>query len=246
VYLGAPVATPVDPRHRLVTTKYNPARTWTPENAVGIGGAYLCVYGMEGPGGYQFVGRTCQMWNRFFSTPDFPGETRWLLRFFDQIRFYPVSEQELLDFRDAFPRGKVRLRIEDTVFRMADYRRLLEENRASIDAFKAKQQAAFEAERERWAKLPPVVEPEPPAPTAAGADDRVPAGATAVRAQVPGSVWQLLVALGDSVRAGDKIAVLETMKMETPVLAPADGVVKMVACAKGELVVPGQVIVALA
>ena len=63
VYLGAPVATPLDPRHRLVTTKYNPARTWTPENAVGIGGAYLCVYGMEGPGGYQFVGRTCQMWN---------------------------------------------------------------------------------------------------------------------------------------------------------------------------------------
>jgi urea carboxylase len=48
VYLGAPVATPLDPRHRLVTTKYNPARTWTPENAVGIGGAYLCVYGMEG------------------------------------------------------------------------------------------------------------------------------------------------------------------------------------------------------
>ncbi|MEG1157413.1 MAG: carboxyltransferase domain-containing protein, partial [Acinetobacter sp.] len=37
VYLGAPVATPLDPRHRLVTTKYNPARTWTPENAVGIG-----------------------------------------------------------------------------------------------------------------------------------------------------------------------------------------------------------------
>ena len=29
VYLGAPVATPLDPRHRLVTTKYNPARTWT-------------------------------------------------------------------------------------------------------------------------------------------------------------------------------------------------------------------------
>ncbi len=61
VYLGAPVATPVDPRHRLVTTKYNPARTWTPENAVGIGGAYLCVYGMEGPGGYQLFGRTIQM-----------------------------------------------------------------------------------------------------------------------------------------------------------------------------------------
>ena len=61
VYLGAPVATPMDPRHRLVTTKYNPARTWTAENSVGIGGSYLCVYGMEGPGGYQFVGRTLQI-----------------------------------------------------------------------------------------------------------------------------------------------------------------------------------------
>jgi len=63
VYLGAPVATPIDLQHRLVTTKYNPARTWTAENSVGIGGAYMCVYGMEGPGGYQFVGRTVQVWN---------------------------------------------------------------------------------------------------------------------------------------------------------------------------------------
>ena len=89
VYLGAPVATPVDPRHRLVTTKYNPARTWTPENAVGIGGAYLCVYGMEGPGGYQFVGRTVQMWNTYRSTREFEPGTPWLLRFFDQIRLLP-------------------------------------------------------------------------------------------------------------------------------------------------------------
>ena len=90
VYLGAPVATPLDPRHRLVTTKYNPARTWTAENSVGIGGAYLCVYGMEGPGGYQFVGRTLQMWNRYREGADFNGKP-WLLRFFDQIKFYPVS-----------------------------------------------------------------------------------------------------------------------------------------------------------
>src|SRR4051794_34326743 len=105
VYLGAPVATPIDPRHRLVTTKYNPARTWTPENAVGIGGAYLCVYGMEGPGGYQFVGRTCQMWNRWRQTDDFTEGRPWLLRFFDQIRFFPMGEAELLDFREDFLRG---------------------------------------------------------------------------------------------------------------------------------------------
>jgi urea carboxylase len=87
VYLGAPVATPLDPRHRLVTTKYNPARTWTPENAVGIGGAYLCVYGMEGPGGYQLVGRTTQIWRR---RRPFADGSPWLLRCFDRIRWHPV------------------------------------------------------------------------------------------------------------------------------------------------------------
>lgn len=71
---------PLDPRHRLVTTKYNPARTSTAENSVGIGGAYLCVYGMEGPGGYQFVGRTLQMWSRYHEVADFAGKPR-LLRF---------------------------------------------------------------------------------------------------------------------------------------------------------------------
>ncbi|MFX0590996.1 carboxyltransferase domain-containing protein, partial [Glaesserella parasuis] len=96
VYLGAPVATPLDPRHRLVTTKYNPARTWTAENSVGIGGAYMCIYGMEGPGGYQFVGRTVQIWNRFRRGGLF-AENPWALRFFYRIRWYPVSAEELLD-----------------------------------------------------------------------------------------------------------------------------------------------------
>ena len=112
VYLGAPVATPLDPRHRLVTTKYNPARTWTPENAVGIGGAYMCVYGMEGPGGYQFVGRTVQMWNRYRQTANFIDEKPWLLRFFDQIKFYEVSADELHQMREDFPRGRVELKLK--------------------------------------------------------------------------------------------------------------------------------------
>ena len=150
VYLGAPVATPLDPRHRLVTTKYNPARTWTPENAVGIGGAYLCVYGMEGPGGYQFVGRTVQMWNRYRQTAEFRDGKRWLLRFFDQLRFYPVSAEELLRLRAEFPYGKASLRIEPTMLRLRDYRQFLATNAQSIAAFKARQQAAFDAERERW------------------------------------------------------------------------------------------------
>ena len=150
VYLGAPVAVPLDPRHRLVTTKYNPARTWTPPNVVGIGGAYLCIYGMEGPGGYQLFGRTVQVWNSFPRSPEFL-EHPWLLRFFDQIRFFPVSHAELTDWRRDFPYGRRPLRVEAETFRLTDYQRFLEAEHSSIEAFQATRRAAFDAEREEWA-----------------------------------------------------------------------------------------------
>jgi urea carboxylase len=149
VYLGAPVATPLDPRHRLVTTKYNPARTWTPENAVGIGGAYLCIYGMEGPGGYQFVGRTVQVWNREKRGPHFTEP--WMLRHFDQIRWFPVEADELLEMRHAQATGDLHIETEDTTFRMADHRRFLDDNAGSIGRFQRQQRAAFAIERQAWA-----------------------------------------------------------------------------------------------
>jgi len=146
VYLGAPVAVPLDPRHRLVTTKYNPARTWTPENAVGIGGAYLCVYGMEGPGGYQLVGRTTQVWN--------PGRiaegTPWLLRCFDQLRFFPVGAEELEHRRAALLAGELEPETEPTSFRLADHIQFVQENAGTIATFRRRQQAAFGAERDAW------------------------------------------------------------------------------------------------
>ena len=53
----------------------------------------MCIYGMEGPGGYQFVGRTTQVWNHCNpgDARSFEPATPWLLRYFDRIRFYPVS-----------------------------------------------------------------------------------------------------------------------------------------------------------
>ena len=150
VYLGAPVATPLDPRHRLVTTKYNPARTWTPENAVGIGGAYLCVYGMEGPGGYQFVGRTVPVWYLDVPTPGDEPDVPWLLRPFDQIRFHPVEADELLDLRGRAKAGELELTIEPTTFRLADHLAFLDAEAEGIAAFRTEQRAAFDAERDRW------------------------------------------------------------------------------------------------
>ncbi len=155
VYLGAPVAVPLDPRHRLVTTKYNPARTWTPENAVGIGGAYLCVYGMEGPGGYQFVGRTTQVWNHRYpeTTPGFDPDHPWLLRFFDRIQWYPVGADELLDMRADVAAGRGNsVRITDGSFSLAEHDKFLAENAADIAATRASMEIARGEERQRWSE----------------------------------------------------------------------------------------------
>jgi urea carboxylase len=240
VYLGAPVATPVDPRHRLVTTKYNPARTWTPENAVGIGGAYMCVYGMEGPGGYQFVGRTVQMWNRYRQTASFRDGKPWLLRFFDQVRFYPVSEDELLAHRRDFPLGRFDVRIEETSFSLREYNAFLREEEASIGAFKTRQQAAFEAERERWKTTGQADWTSEEAAGNAGAEAELPDGASWLSAVVPGSVWQIVVQAGQPVREGDTLAILESMKMEIAVKATSDGVLAEWLVGEGKPVAAGQ------
>ncbi len=151
VYLGAPVATPLDPRHRLVTTKYNPARTWTAENSVGIGGAYLCIYGMEGPGGYQFVGRTTQVWSRYRHSAPFEPGSPWLLRFFDRISWYPVTADELLELRADLAAGRGSIDITEGTFSLADHERFLADNADSIADFRERQSAAFAAERAAWA-----------------------------------------------------------------------------------------------
>jgi urea carboxylase len=260
VYLGAPVATPVDPRHRLVTTKYNPARTWTAENSVGIGGAYLCIYGMEGPGGYQFVGRTTQVWNRFRRAGLF-AEQPWALRFFDQVQWYPVSAEELLDLRAETEAGRGHVDVTDGWFDYREHARFLAANAASIAAFRARQSAAFTAEKERWRAAGEFDRAEPePAPVGgpggaggvreAGAGDpdeavRLPAGATGVTAPFIASVWQVDARPGMRVVRGEKLAALEAMKMETIIIAPHDGTVAEVYTVPGAQVAAGQVMLAL-
>ncbi|VTM44437.1 Urea carboxylase [Klebsiella quasipneumoniae] len=101
------------------------------------------------PGGYQFVGRTLQMWSRYHEVADFAGKP-WLLRFFDQLRFYPVSAEELLEIRRDFPLGRYPLRIEHSTLRLAEYQQFLAREAQSISAFRDHQQRAFNDERERW------------------------------------------------------------------------------------------------
>lgn len=244
VYLGAPVATPLDPRHRLVTTKYNPARTWTAENSVGIGGAYMCIYGMEGPGGYQFVGRTLQMWNRYRAVEAFGGQP-WLLRFFDQIRFYPVSAEELLRIRRDFPLGRYPLKIEETELRLSDYQDFLAAEADSIDAFRRQQRGAFDAERQRWIESGQAHFESEEVAADLGEDTPLGAGQHGIESHIAGNLWQVSVAEGTRVEAGDVLVILESMKMEIPLTAPVAGVVKEVRAQPGSPVRAGQRVVVI-
>ncbi len=242
VYLGAPVATPIDPRHRLVTTKYNPARTWTAENSVGIGGSYLCVYGMEGPGGYQFVGRTLQMWNRYDKTAAF--EKPWLLRFFDQIRFYEVSHDELSRIRKDFPKGRYPIRIEESSFSLGDYQEFLDTHQAEIENFRQHRQKAFDAELANWhatGQFNYEVKEE----VEEVSEHNWPEESLVIDSPITGSVWQTQVAVGQQVKAGECLMILESMKMEIPVFASTDGCVTHLLLDNGQRVNAGQALVVL-
>lgn len=245
VYLGAPVAVPLDPRHRLVTTKYNPARTWTPENAVGIGGAYLCVYGMEGPGGYQFVGRTVQMWNTFRETNNFEAGKPWLLQFFDQLQFYPVSEAELLNMREEFPRGGFTVEVEETTFHLGTYLDWLNSIAEESGSFRAQQQGAFQAERDYWKELGIAEYVSEPEAAAASEEVEMPEGSLGMNSSMSGSVWKVLVEPGQEVRKGDTIIIEESMKMEFPQLAPADGIIASIYVSPGDQIKSGDWIAAI-
>ncbi len=244
VYLGAPVATPIDPRHRMVTTKYNPARTWTPENAVGIGGAYMCVYGMEGPGGYQLVGRTVQVWNTYRSTQTFPEGKPWSLECFDQIKFHPASANELLEKRREILHGGYEVEMERTSFNLAEYQAFLASIQSESLEFREKQKEAFAEERERWARdglLESNLLSDQKDDSVI--DGRVPEGCVAVNAPMTASIYELSVAVGERVEVGQRIVVLDAMKTEIMVASPVKGEILEVRCRPGQLVASGQSII---
>jgi len=143
VYLGAPCAVPLDPRCRLVVPKYNPARTWTPEGGVGIGGAYLCIYPMESPGGYQLIGRTLPIWNTHQNLPAF-SDSPWLLKLFDRIRFKAVSDEEIDALRESVFEKTYEFEIEEGTFDVGSYDQFLASIEAETEQFRSQQDNSIE------------------------------------------------------------------------------------------------------
>ncbi|KGS13898.1 hypothetical protein OA77_14070, partial [Pseudomonas coronafaciens] len=113
-------------------------------------------------------------------------------------------------------------------------------------AFRAQQQSAFNAERERWIAngqadfqsdegVAPDIEELP-----------LQAGHQGIDSHIAGNLWQVQVQPGERVEAGDVLVILESMKMEIPLLAPVAGVVREVRVQPGSAIRAGQRVVVLA
>jgi urea carboxylase len=160
-------------------------------------------------------------------------------RFFDQVKFFPVTPEELTRIRAGMVDGTERVEIADTTFSLKNYRAFLAANADEINTAKARQQAAFDAERARWQaadQMAVAIEADQ-APNMA---EDIPPGSTAVESTVPGCVWKVVVIEGARVSAGDPLVIVESMKMEMSITAPSDGIVTDIRCAEGKPVSLGQ------
>ena len=150
---GLPSLFSLDPLTRISVPKYNPARMWTAEGAVGIGGPCVVLYPVEAPGSYQLFGRTLPLVGRDFGirtanrgTPSETIDTATdfnLFRIGDRVGFERVTEKELLALRLSVFEGTYTYRVKAGEFVVAEYLDRVERL--------APQSAAVAAERRRAA-----------------------------------------------------------------------------------------------
>lgn len=84
-----------------------------------------------------------------------------------------------------------------------------------------------------------------PAPAPAPAAAPAAAGAGTISAPMSGTILKALVAVGDAVKSGQCVLVLEAMKMENEIFAPCDGTVKELSVSQGAAVQPGQTLMVI-
>ncbi|MBR4574597.1 MAG: acetyl-CoA carboxylase biotin carboxyl carrier protein subunit [Lachnospiraceae bacterium] len=82
----------------------------------------------------------------------------------------------------------------------------------------------------------------PAAPKAAASSG---AGSVRIEAGAAGKVFKIAANVGDSVKAGDAVVIIEAMKMEIPVVSPSDGTVASIDCAIGDPCAAGQLLATL-
>ncbi|CAL5223800.1 g6371 [Coccomyxa viridis] len=230
VYLGCPIATAIDPRHRLIVPKYNPARTYTPEGTVSFGGSFMAIYPMESPGGYQLVGRSLPIWNTFGRVGPFAPAKPWLFETFDQIKFDIVSEAELEKLRLQFQKGQLQIRIEPTTFDMREYNAFVGSVAEETKRWRQRQAAAMaeqlQLDEESLQRLQAASRHVKAHEEAPALDKDI--SGVKISSSFAANVWEVRCKLGDTVSKGQILLVLEAMKMEHPISAPIAGQVKAI------------------
>ena len=215
VYQGSPCAVPLDPRHRLFGTKYNPSRSFTPRGAVGIAGQYLCIYATDSPGGYQLVGRTVPIWDEFHK-PGLGEKGPWTFSLLDQIRFYPVTEEEL-SAAEANGTSSELIKISNAELDLNEYEKWLGENGEDITAVREQRSKAVH-EADFFDDLLKPYDPIAMQPGRGQESDESMTGER-VKALLPGRCFRCAVEEGNEVQAGDPL--VSTMDIDINSHAPS-------------------------
>ncbi|MGW4587919.1 5-oxoprolinase subunit B family protein [Amycolatopsis thermoflava] len=122
-YPGLPSLLPLDPRSEIIAPKYNPARGWTPEGAVALGGPCLVIHPIESVGSYQLFGRTLPISN-LVRQPRSHRIDPILIHPGDRITFVEVTEGELIELRRQVFEGRYDYAIEPGRYAVADHLKL--------------------------------------------------------------------------------------------------------------------------
>ncbi|KAL3464937.1 urea carboxylase [Aspergillus heterothallicus] len=239
VYQGSPCAVPLDPRHRLFGTKYNPSRSFTPRGAVGVAGQYLCIYATDSPGGYQLVGRTIPIWDEYregnISSMRDP-KTPWLFSLLDQITFYPLAEEDLNAAENKGTTNEL-IKATDTELDLDQYEQWLAENSDSITAVREKRSAAVQKADFLEELLKPY-QPNCTSLESRGKHENT--SGERVKAPFPGRCFRCAVEEGAQVEAGDALIWIESNKMEVKISAPVSGKCVKLLVEQGDIIGPSD------
>lgn len=235
-FMALPLGLPADPRHRLISPKMNPSRTFTPEGTVSWGGSCLAIYPVDSPGGYMLNGLTLPSCDKLGYKRGFSQDRPWLYEDMDVITFYEVSEEEYEREIALFRSGRYEFKVEPTTFDMKRHNELLKSVKDEVVGIKKKQEEAQEKmvnlEKELLAKwdeekkasgvsmesiqslldgeLDHASFPQPDHMLTVIIDPNI----EAIEAPVNANVWKVLVEEGQVLEKGQVATILEAMKME--------------------------------
>lgn len=213
----------LDPRTRFKTSKYNPARTFTPKGALGSGSVAHSIYSIDSPGGYMIWAMVLPdlTWNTF-GRLSIAKDRPWFFTNFDQVEYYEVSEDELTDLNNKLLAGKFDPQEQETELDFNEYIEFLDRIKDETAALNEKKQVAIdqlmeeeEISREKWLKELEAAKQTKSSDTSVLNDPST----IKVMAGMAANIFKINFKKGDKVTGEDVLVILEAMKMEIPIRA---------------------------